>query len=85
MMTIPFDHQRVYVGTDARQHVCHGVVQTQPDNVIGALVAGVVADRLGLNWAVGVVAALTLVSGLLTLGRLPETHVRAVSARSSEV
>src|SRR5439155_8927953 len=36
--------------------------------VIGALVAGVVADRLGLNWAVGVVAALTLASGLVTLG-----------------
>ena len=42
--------------------------------VIGALVAGVVADRLGLNWAVGVVAALTLASGLVTLGRMPETR-----------
>jgi MFS family permease len=42
--------------------------------VIGALVAGIVADRLGLNWAVGVVAALTLASGLVTLGRLPETR-----------
>jgi MFS family permease len=42
--------------------------------VIGALVAGIVADRLGLSWAVGVVAALTLASGLVTLGRLPETR-----------
>jgi MFS family permease len=42
--------------------------------VIGALGAGVVADRLGLNWAIGVVAALTFASGLVVLGRLPETR-----------
>jgi MFS family permease len=47
--------------------------------VIGAVVAGVVADRLGLEWAVGVVAALTLTSGLVALGRLPETHARSNS------
>jgi len=45
--------------------------------LIGALVAGVVADRLGLNWAVAVVAALTFASGLMALVRLPETHVAA--------
>jgi MFS family permease len=42
--------------------------------VIGALIAGIVADRLGLNWAVGVVAALTFASGLVVFSRLPETH-----------
>ena len=47
--------------------------------VIGAVVVGVVADRLGLEWAVGVVAALTLISGLVALGRLPETHARSSS------
>jgi MFS family permease len=47
--------------------------------VIGAVVAGVVADRLGLEWAVVVVAALTLISGLVALGRLPETHARSSS------
>ncbi|HEY8825635.1 MAG TPA: MFS transporter [Candidatus Limnocylindria bacterium] len=48
--------------------------------VVGALVGGVVADRLGLNWAVGVVAAITLASGLVTLGRLPETRTFRGSA-----
>jgi MFS family permease len=48
--------------------------------VIGALIAGMVADRLGLNWAIGVVAALTFASGLVVLGRLPETRpVRAAA------
>ena len=42
--------------------------------VIGALIAGIVADRLGPNWAVGVVAALTFASGLVVFSRLPETH-----------
>jgi MFS family permease len=42
--------------------------------VIGALIAGIVADRVGLNWAIGAVAALTFASGLVVLGRLPETR-----------
>jgi MFS family permease len=42
--------------------------------VIGALLAGIVADRLGLSWAIGVVAALTFASGLVVLSRLPETR-----------
>jgi predicted MFS family arabinose efflux permease len=54
--------------------------------VVGALVGGVVADRLGLNWAVGAVAALTFASGLVTIGRLPETRApvepRALTPRS---
>jgi MFS family permease len=32
--------------------------------VVGALLAGFVADQLGANWAIGVVAALTAASGL---------------------
>ena len=42
--------------------------------VIGALLGGIVADRLGLSWAIAVVAALTFASGLVALARLPETH-----------
>ena len=42
--------------------------------LIGALIAGVVADQLGLKWAIGVVAVLTLASGLVALIRLPETR-----------
>jgi MFS family permease len=48
--------------------------------VIGALVSGIVADLFGLNWAIGVVAVLTFASGLVVLGRLPETRpVRAAA------
>jgi MFS family permease len=41
---------------------------------IGALVAGITADLVGLRGAVGVVAALTLASGLLAARLLVETH-----------
>jgi MFS family permease len=41
---------------------------------IGALIAGITADLIGLRAAVGVVAALTLASGLLTARVLTETH-----------
>ena len=52
--------------------------------VIGALLGGVVADRLGLSWAIAAVAALTFSSGLVALGRLPETHVaHGTAARTS--
>lgn len=44
--------------------------------VVGALIGGVVADRLGLNSAIGVVAALTLLSGAVALFRLPESGPR---------
>jgi MFS family permease len=40
---------------------------------VGALVAGVTADRLGLRPAVGIVAGLTAASGLLVAWRLRET------------
>ena len=45
--------------------------------VFGALIGGVVADRLGISWAIGVVAALTFGSALITLTRLPETRTTA--------
>jgi MFS family permease len=41
---------------------------------IGALIAGITADLVGLRAAVGVVAALTLASGLLAARILTETH-----------
>ena len=42
--------------------------------VFGALLAGTISDRLGMGWAIEVVAALTLASGIVVLVRLPETH-----------
>jgi MFS family permease len=44
---------------------------------IGALLAGAVADALGLGYAIGVVAALTFASGLLAALRMTETLHRA--------
>jgi MFS family permease len=40
---------------------------------VGALLAGVLADALNLEWAIGVVAALTFASGAVVLGRMYET------------
>jgi MFS family permease len=40
---------------------------------VGALLAGALADRFGMAWAVGAVAALTFASGLLVVARMPET------------
>jgi MFS family permease len=45
---------------------------------VGALVAGVLADRFGMRSAVGAVALLTFLSGLLVAWRMPETLVRGV-------
>jgi hypothetical protein len=41
---------------------------------IGALAAGILADRLGMPAAIAVVAGLTVASGLAAAVRLPETH-----------
>jgi MFS family permease len=41
---------------------------------VGALLAGVVADALGLSGALWVVAAITLVSGLVAAIRMTETR-----------
>jgi len=42
--------------------------------LFGALLAGTIADLLGIEWAIEVVATLTLASGLVVFLRLPETH-----------
>jgi len=46
---------------------------------IGALLAGVIADLLGLAAAIWAVAALTAVSGLVVAVRMYETHRRAAA------
>jgi MFS family permease len=43
---------------------------------VGAVLAGVVADRLGMPAAIGLVAALTGLSGLVVLVRMREAAVR---------
>ena len=43
---------------------------------VGALVAGVIADRLGMPAAIWAVAAVTGASGLVVLVRMYETHPR---------
>jgi MFS family permease len=40
---------------------------------IGALLAGVLADALGLTWAMAAIAGLTVVSGVIVLCRMYET------------
>jgi MFS family permease len=40
---------------------------------VGALLAGVVADLLGVPWAIGAIAALTFASGVVVFGRMHET------------
>jgi MFS family permease len=44
---------------------------------VGALVAGALADLLGMGWAIGAVAILTVSSGMLVAWRMPETLVRS--------
>ncbi|HUQ95437.1 MAG TPA: MFS transporter [Bryobacteraceae bacterium] len=41
---------------------------------IGALMAGVLADRFGMSWAIGAVGALTLLSGIIVASAMYETH-----------
>jgi MFS family permease len=40
---------------------------------IGALIAGILADLLGVPWAIGGIAALTFASGVVVLTRMYET------------
>jgi MFS family permease len=49
--------------------------------VVGAVVSGMAADRLGIPSAIRIVAMLTIGSGLLVMWRMPETH-RNASTRS---
>jgi len=41
--------------------------------VVGALVAGLAADRFGMAWAIAAVGLLTFLTGLMVAWRLPET------------
>lgn len=43
---------------------------------IGALISGIIADRLGQSSAIGAVAALTFISGVVVAVRMQETHPR---------
>ena len=40
----------------------------------GALLAGALADALGMRWAIVVIGALTAASGVVVMLRMPETH-----------
>jgi MFS family permease len=41
---------------------------------IGALLAGVLADLFGISWAIGVIAGVTFLSGVVASGVMRETH-----------
>src|SRR5579859_2000681 len=43
---------------------------------VGALLAGIVADLLGMGWAIWVVAGITALSGVFVAVRMYETHPR---------
>ncbi|HTK09335.1 MAG TPA: MFS transporter [Ktedonobacteraceae bacterium] len=55
---------------------------------IGGLLAGILADLLGISWAIGVVGVLTLLSGIIVAFRMRETlptkHGSLFPMRSSE-
>jgi MFS family permease len=40
---------------------------------VGALLAGVTADLLGVPWPIGIIAVLTFASGVIVFGRMQET------------
>jgi MFS family permease len=44
---------------------------------VGALLAGAIADLLGLRWAIGSVGLLTFASGVVVLGAMTETLAAA--------
>ncbi|HEY4383311.1 MAG TPA: hypothetical protein VGN34_02390, partial [Ktedonobacteraceae bacterium] len=50
----------------------------------GGLLAGILADRLGIPWAIGVVGTLTLLSGIIVALRMRETFPTKQNALSSE-
>jgi predicted MFS family arabinose efflux permease len=56
--------------------VCRGVYRLWRDLgfAVGALLAGMVADRFGMPAAIWVVAVLTAASGILVLIRMYESH-----------
>jgi MFS family permease len=50
---------------------------------LGALLAGIIADALGMHWAIAAIGALTVVSGLVALVTMRETLPGRESARSA--
>jgi MFS family permease len=48
---------------------------------VGALLAGITADVLGIQTAIGFIAALTFASGLVVAGRMRETKPATVTSR----
>jgi len=49
---------------------------------LGALLAGVLADLLGISWAIAGIGALTFVSGVVVLARMYETLPDRIRART---
>ena len=52
---------------------------------VGALLAGSLADLLGLGWAIAAIGVLTVASGIVVALRMPETLGHGSSKRSSPV
>jgi MFS family permease len=50
---------------------------------IGALLAGVLADLFGVSWAIGVIAGVTFLSGIVAQGVMRETLPRKPVAKAS--
>lgn len=50
--------------------------------VVGAVIAGVLADLLGMNWAIGAIGSLTLLSGGIAARLTKETLARTSLAAS---
>jgi MFS family permease len=53
--------------------------------VVGALVAGALADGFGMRVAIGAIGALTIASGTLAAVRMPETLPRTTPDRTSQL
>src|SRR5688500_7758427 len=45
---------------------------------VGAIAAGLLADRWGMNSAIAVVGLLTIATGVLAAVRMPETHLNLI-------
>jgi MFS family permease len=48
---------------------------------VGALLSGVLADALGIEWAIGAIAGLTAIAGIVVAAVMYETLARAPAAR----
>lgn len=51
---------------------------------VGALLAGITADLWGLRAAIGIVAAITAISGIIVAVRMYETHTHAPRTDQSD-